>query len=119
MLFSELPELLRRAREARGLSQASVGKAAGIPQSHVARIEGGDDIRLSTAGRVAGVLGLKITIEPDVQALFENPPVGSPFAAARDFGVDMSDLYERFNMSSVERLERAVTNSRGLAEFLP
>jgi transcriptional regulator with XRE-family HTH domain len=118
MSLNDFPDMLRRVRAARGLSQASVGKAAGIPQSHVARIEAGDDIRLSTAARMAEALGLKITIEPDVRRLFEHPPADSPFAAARDFGIDMSDLYERHEMSPTQRLELAIANSRGLAELL-
>ena len=118
MALSDLPDIIRRAREARGLSQASVGKIAGVPQSHVARIEAGDDIRLSTAARMADALGLKIVIEPDVRGLFEHPPAESAFAAARDFGVDMSDLYERYLMTPAQRLEHTVANSRGLAELL-
>ena len=118
MALNNLSGMFRRARTARGLSQASVGKALGIPQSHVARIEAGDDIRLSTATRMAEALGLTIKIEPDVRRLFEHPPADSPFAAARDFGIDMSDLYERYQMSPAQRLERAIANSRGLADLL-
>ena len=118
MVFKNLGNVLRQARHAQGLSQASAGMAAGIPQSHVARIEAGDDIRLSTAARLAGALGLRIVLKPDVRRLFEHPPADSPFANARAFGVDMSDLYERYRMNPAQRLELAAANSRGLSSIL-
>ena len=117
MSLSGLPTLIREIRRARGLSQKTLGKAAGVSQSHIARIEAGGNIRLSTAARIVEALGLTITIELDVRGLFEHPPAGSAFAAARDFGVDMSDLYECYQMTPAQRLDRTVANSRGLSEL--
>lgn len=55
-----------RLRKLRRLSQAAVAKRMGTSQSAVARIEGGDDIRLSTLGRLASALGgrIRFAMEP-------------------------------------------------------
>lgn len=111
-------QLARRARVALKLTQSDVGRIAGVPQSHVARIEAGEDIRLSTASRIAGALRLRLVAEPDALRLFQDPPASSALAAARDFGVDMSLLYERAQMTPAQRLDIAASNSRGLDDLL-
>ncbi|MCW2984107.1 MAG: helix-turn-helix domain protein [Conexibacter sp.] len=50
---------LRRAREARGLTQEAVGDLAGMTQSQYARIERGDvDPTIKTLKRLATALGI-------------------------------------------------------------
>lgn len=57
--------LLRAAREARGLSQRALGAAAGVPQSHISKIENGDvDLRLSSLVELARVLELELVLVP-------------------------------------------------------
>ena len=57
--------LLRREREARGLTLADVARRSGVPAPNLSRIESGvADARLSTFLRVAEALGLDVALEP-------------------------------------------------------
>lgn len=111
-------EAVRQARQAVGWSQEALGRAAGIPQSHVAKIERGVDARASTLQRVFGALGYELTLRRDARALFMNPPSNGCIDAARDFGVDLGQLYAGFSMSPAERLDVASRSANGLAELL-
>ncbi len=54
---------LRRAREARGLSQRALGARAGMPQSHISKIEkGAVDLRVSSLVELARVLDLELEL---------------------------------------------------------
>ncbi len=56
---------LKAEREARGLSQLALSKLAGIPQSHISKIENGTvDLRLSSLIELARALGLELTLVP-------------------------------------------------------
>lgn len=56
---------LKAAREAKGLSQRALGKLAGVPQSHISKIENGFvDLRLSSLIELARVLGLELVLVP-------------------------------------------------------
>ncbi len=56
---------LKQAREAKGLSQRALAKLAGVPQSHISKIENGSvDLRLSSLIGIARALGLEITLIP-------------------------------------------------------
>ncbi len=56
---------LRNAREARGLSQRALGARAGIPQSHISKIENGAvDLRVSSLVELARVLDLDLVLVP-------------------------------------------------------
>jgi transcriptional regulator with XRE-family HTH domain len=109
---------IKHSRERAGLSQAELGDQIGAPQSYVARIESGADVRVSTLLRVLSALGLSLKLGGDVEDAFRNPPPGSKIAAARDFGVDLGQLYASFRMSPEARLDLAAANSQGLAELL-
>lgn len=69
-------------RRFRNLSQAEVAQRAGIKQAAVARIEGRDDIRLSTLRRIVAAMGgsLKMRVDfPDgasreLTGLISDPP---------------------------------------------
>ena len=113
-----IAEAVRQARQAVGWSQQALGRAAGIPQSHVAKIEHGVDARASTLRRVFGALGYELNLRRDARALFMNPPPNGCIAAARDFGVDLGQLYAGFSMSPAERLDAASRSASGLAEML-
>jgi transcriptional regulator with XRE-family HTH domain len=62
-LVADLAREIREARVAAGLSQASVGRAAGLSRSRVSRIERGIVARvpLLTLSRLLGVLGLELS----------------------------------------------------------
>ena len=56
---------LRNAREARGMSQRALSARAGIPQSHISRIENGAvDLRVSSLVELARVLDLDLVLVP-------------------------------------------------------
>ncbi|MCL4498943.1 MAG: hypothetical protein M1335_01695, partial [Chloroflexi bacterium] len=101
-----------------GWSPESVRRAAGIPQRDVAKLERGVDARASTLQRVFGALGYELTLRRDARALFMNPPSNGCIDAARDFGVDLGQLYAGFSMSPAERLDVASRSASGLAELL-
>jgi HTH-type transcriptional regulator / antitoxin HipB len=69
-----IQDRIRKAREAKGLSQADLGRRIGQPQSSVSRIERGGDLRVSTLLEMARVLDLEPMLiykrlVPAVQAL--------------------------------------------------
>ncbi len=56
---------LKKAREAKGLSQRELGSRTGVPQSHISKIEnGGTDIRLSSLIEIARALDLDLKLVP-------------------------------------------------------
>ena len=63
--ITHIADQLKAEREARGLSQLTLSKLAGIPQSHISKIENGTvDLRLSSLIELARVLGLELTLVP-------------------------------------------------------
>ena len=62
---SVTPEAVRLAelRQLRGISQAELAERAGLGQPSIARIEGRDDIQVSTLARVCAALGARLRIE--------------------------------------------------------
>ncbi len=57
--------ILRSAREARGLSQRALGAKAGVPQSHISKIENGTvDLRASSLVELARALELELVLVP-------------------------------------------------------
>jgi transcriptional regulator with XRE-family HTH domain len=61
----EIANTLKAAREARGLSQRTLGGAVGLPQSHVSKIEGGAvDLKLSSLIELARALDLDVVLVP-------------------------------------------------------
>lgn len=77
----ELIRALKQARARRGLSQRALGAKAGLPQSHVSKIEnGGADIRLSSLVELARVLELEPMLVPRrlvpaVEAIISPTPI--------------------------------------------
>ena len=56
---------LKAAREARGLSQRALSTKAGVPQSHISKIENGAvDLRVSSLVALARVLDLELMLVP-------------------------------------------------------
>ena len=56
---------LKEARLAKGLSQHALSKRAGVPQSHISKIErGGVDLRYSSLVEIARALDLEVALVP-------------------------------------------------------
>jgi transcriptional regulator with XRE-family HTH domain len=61
----QIAQALKAAREGKGLSQRALAKLAGVPQSHISKIESGVvDLRLSSLVEIARALGLEVTLVP-------------------------------------------------------
>ncbi len=60
-----IAKLLKTARERKGLSQRALSAKAGVPQSHISKIENGAvDLRLSSLVELARVLDLELALVP-------------------------------------------------------
>jgi transcriptional regulator with XRE-family HTH domain len=63
--IAEISRTLKAARKAKGLSQRALAKMAGMPQSHISKIENaGVDLRISSLTEIARALGLELTLVP-------------------------------------------------------
>lgn len=63
--ITEIGKTLKAAREAKGLSQRALSKIAGVPQSHISKIEtAGVDLRVSSLSEMARALGLELELVP-------------------------------------------------------
>jgi HTH-type transcriptional regulator / antitoxin HipB len=63
--LEDISKVLKAAREAKGLSQRALSSLAGIPQSHLSKIENGSvDIRLSSLIQLARSLDLELKLVP-------------------------------------------------------
>ena len=61
----QIAKALRAAREGKGLSQRVLSRLAGVPQSHISKIESGAvDLRLSSLVEIARALDLEVTLVP-------------------------------------------------------
>ena len=58
------PEAVRLAelRQSRGLTQGQVAEKAGVKQANIARIEGRDDVKVSTLVKVVAAMGATLSI---------------------------------------------------------
>lgn len=62
---AEISGILKAAREAKGLSQRALAKLAGVPQSHISKIENaGVDLRISSLTEIARALDLELAMVP-------------------------------------------------------
>lgn len=61
----QIAQALKAARKTKGLSQRALSALAGVPQSHISKIEsGGVDLRVSSLVELARVLDLELTLVP-------------------------------------------------------
>jgi transcriptional regulator with XRE-family HTH domain len=63
--ITEIGKILKAARVAKGLSQRALAKIAGVPQSHISKIEtAGVDLRVSSLSEMARALDLELELVP-------------------------------------------------------
>jgi transcriptional regulator with XRE-family HTH domain len=63
--IQQLGHTLKAAREAKGLSQRALSEKAGVPQSHISRIENGAvDLRVSSLVQLGRALDLELMLVP-------------------------------------------------------
>lgn len=61
----QIAETLRKAREQKGLSQRGLSARAGVPQSHISKIENNAvDLRISSLTAIAHALDLELALVP-------------------------------------------------------
>jgi len=61
----KIAEALKKAREQKGLSQRALSARAGVPQSHISKIENNAvDLRLSSLTAIANALDLELALVP-------------------------------------------------------
>ena len=67
--IAHIAEQLKQARAAKGLSQRALSAKAGIPQSHISKIESGAvNLQLSSLIELSRVLGLELMLVPQKAA---------------------------------------------------
>lgn len=67
--IAHIAKQLKEAREAKGLSQRGLSAKAGIPQSHISKIENGAvNLQLSSLIELSRVLGLELMLVPQKAA---------------------------------------------------
>jgi transcriptional regulator with XRE-family HTH domain len=60
-----IPEILKAARQTKGLSQRALAEKVGVPQGHISKIEnGGVDLQTSSLIELARALGLEVQLVP-------------------------------------------------------
>ena len=63
--IDEIVRTIKAAREAKGLSQRALAKIAGVPQSHISKIENaGVDLRVSSLTEISRALDLELALVP-------------------------------------------------------
>ena len=85
--IAHIAEKLKVARQAKGLSQSKLSQLAGVPQSHISKIENGAvDLRLSSLIELSRVLELELTLVPRTALPAINSIVRSSARTAKNIG---------------------------------
>lgn len=64
-VVEKIAGILKAAREQKGMSQRDLSALAGVPQSHISRIEKKEvDLRISSLAAIAHALGLELMLVP-------------------------------------------------------
>ena len=84
-----LAEMLKSAREGKGLSQRALSEQTGVPQAHISKIENNTvDLRVSNLVKLARVLELEVVLAPRkavpaVQSIVRDSVESNLFARGR------------------------------------
>lgn len=123
---AEIAEALRKAREQKGLSQRALSACAGVPQSHISKIENNAvDLRLSSLTAIAHALDLELALVPrkavpavkSVARSVAAPPMVDP-AIAKEFrkiGKALNAI--KAPPVKLEGLDRLQRSFRALSQF--
>ena len=106
---------LRSARETRGLSQRALSAMAGVPQSHISKIENGTvDLRVSSLVELARVLDLELVLVP-------RKAVSAVHAVARSRAESVPTTVEssRQTLNELKRLQQSVARTAQIHPALP
>lgn len=91
----QIAKVLKAAREGKGLSQRALAKLAGVPQSHISKIESGAvDLRLSSLVEIARALDLEVTLVPRKNLSAVQSIVRSSERPARQAAPGLSSIRE-------------------------
>ena len=96
--IDEISRTIKAVRRAKGLSQRVLAKTAGMPQSHISKIENaGVDLRLSSLTEIARALELELTLVPRktvpaVRSIVGSAQVGTPNLTAVALNNDIGEL---------------------------
>lgn len=102
----ELLQTLRSAREATGLSQRDLSARAGVPQSHISKIEsGGTDLRTSSLVELARALDHEVVLVPRKLLPAVEAIVRNASSALSDDGRARANVLNRMQ-AAVTRLNR-------------
>ena len=106
---------LRSARETQGLSQRALSAMAGVPQSHISKIENGTvDLRVSSLVQLARVLDLELILVP-------RKAVSAVQAVARSRAESVPTAVEssRQTLNELKRLQQSVARTAQIHPALP
>jgi len=104
----ELGDALRQGRSRKGLTQRALGERAGLPQSHVSKIEqGGVDLQLSSLVELARALDLELKLVPR-QAL---PAVDGLIRASGPDSTEQSTRRAREIIADQEQFAQSLTTA--------
>jgi len=103
-----IAQILKAARQGKGLSQRALSKLAGMPQSHISKIENGAvDLRLSSLVEIARVLDLAVTLVPRksataVQSIIRSGQPAKSTAAVQSAAKEFKRLQQSLSIAMHE-----------------
>lgn len=108
--IEEISMTLRAARKAKGLSQRELAKLAGVPQSHISKIENaGVDLRVSSLSEIARALDLELTLIPRKAV----PAVRSIVRSAQPEIPGLSRFALNDDLAKIEKLADTIADQYG------
>lgn len=111
--IDEISRTLKAAREAKGLSQRALAKMAGVPQSHISKIENtGVDLRISSLAEIARALDLELTLVPRKTV----PAVKSIVRSSRPLTVERVGASLAKELSKLESLADKIAQQSSFKE---
>lgn len=118
--IADIAGKLKAARQAKGFSQRKLSELAGVPQSHISKIESGAvDLRLSSLIELARVLEFELILVPRKAISAVNSIVRSSGRTTADRGTSTFSLQRELNriQSTVAGLTREFPTNKELAEI--